>query len=111
MVYVQPQFGKIGEMKWNTFKADHGAQVHECLRHAVIVDSQATHDVDKIMVRGIKFEQCFIVLWVDTLQWEGEISSKFHSWKYELPVLFMYPSITTKMHPWPVKGITAQRGL
>jgi hypothetical protein len=99
MVYVQPQFGKVGEMKRNTFKANHGAQVHECLRHAVIVNSQATHDIDKIMVRGIKFKQCFIVLRVDTLQEGGKMSSKFHSWKYELTVLFKYPPVTTKMHP------------
>lgn len=67
MVYVQPQFGKVGEMKGNTFKANHGAQVHKSLRHAVIVDSQATHDINKIVVWGIKLKECFIVLRVNTL--------------------------------------------
>jgi hypothetical protein len=50
MMYVQPQFGEVGEVKGNTLKANHGTQVHECIRHAVIVDSEAAHDINKIMV-------------------------------------------------------------
>jgi len=51
MVYVQPQFGEIREMKGNTLKANHGTQVHERLRHAVIVDSKTAHYINKIVVR------------------------------------------------------------
>jgi hypothetical protein len=50
MVYVQPQFGEIGEMKRNALKANHSTQVYKRFGHTVIVDSQAAHDIDKIMV-------------------------------------------------------------
>jgi hypothetical protein len=95
MVYVQPQFRKVGQMKGNTFKANHGAQVHKRLRHAVIVDSQTAHDINKIMVWGIKFKQCFIILRVNALGGKKH-TSKLHSWKYEYTVLFMYPPVTAQ---------------
>ena len=50
-VYIQPQRWEIGKMKGYTLKANHGTEVHKCLRHAVIVDSQAAHSINKIMVR------------------------------------------------------------
>jgi hypothetical protein len=64
-------------MKGDTLKANHGAQVHECLRHAVIVDSQAAHDINKIMIWWIELKQCFIIISVNTLEKNKTLQVKF----------------------------------